>query len=87
MDETVAGPLEGSVTICLTSSIHEGDLSMAKCEVCGKGPQFGHNVSHSMRHTKRRWNPNVQRMRLSVGGQERRVYICAKCIKTMQKAD
>jgi large subunit ribosomal protein L28 len=60
---------------------------MAKCEVCGKGPQFGHNVSHSQRHTKRRWNPNVQRMRLSVGGQERRVYVCAKCIKTMQKAD
>lgn len=59
---------------------------MAKCEVCGKGPQFGHNVSHSMRHTPRRWNPNVQRKRLSVGGRPMRVYICAKCIKTMQKA-
>ncbi|HIC88975.1 MAG TPA: 50S ribosomal protein L28, partial [Anaerolineae bacterium] len=31
---------------------------MAKCEICGKGPQFGHNVSHSMRHTKRKWRPN-----------------------------
>ena len=60
---------------------------MAKCDVCGKGPQFGNNVSHSMRHTKRRWNVNVQRMRLSVDGVDRRVYICAKCIKTMQKAD
>ena len=58
---------------------------MAKCEVCGKGPQFGNNVSHSMRHTKRRWNINVQRTRLVVDGSERRVYVCAKCIKTMQK--
>lgn len=60
---------------------------MARCEVCGKGPQFGHNVSHSMRHTKRRWSPNIQRMRLSIDGRQRRVYVCANCIKTMQKAD
>ncbi|MCX7706678.1 MAG: 50S ribosomal protein L28 [Anaerolineae bacterium] len=59
---------------------------MAKCQICGKGPQFGHNVSHSMRHTKRRWNPNIQHMRLSVDGREQRLYVCAKCIKTMQKA-
>jgi len=58
---------------------------MAKCEVCGKGPQFGNNVSHSMRHTKRRWNINVQRTRLVVDGVDRRVHLCAKCIKTMQK--
>ncbi len=60
---------------------------MAKCQVCGKGPQFGHNVSHSMRHTKRRWNPNIQRRRLSVDGREQRVFVCANCIKTMQKAN
>jgi large subunit ribosomal protein L28 len=60
---------------------------MAKCEVCGKGPQFGHNVSHSMRHTNRRWNINIQRTRLVVNGREQRVYLCAKCIKTRQKAD
>jgi large subunit ribosomal protein L28 len=58
---------------------------MAKCEVCGKGPQFGNNVSHSMRHTKRRWNPNVQRIRLMVDGVEKRRYVCAKCLKTRQK--
>jgi len=58
---------------------------MAKCEVCGKGPQFGHNVSHSMRHTKRIWRPNIQSMRLPVNGVERKVHICANCIKAMQK--
>ena len=59
---------------------------MARCEVCGKGPQFGHNVSHSMRHTKRRWNANVQRVRIVQNGVEKQVYMCAKCIKTRQKA-
>ncbi|MCX7669761.1 MAG: 50S ribosomal protein L28 [Anaerolineae bacterium] len=58
---------------------------MARCEICGKGPQFGHNVSHSMRHTKRRWNVNLQRTRLSETGSPKRVYICAKCLKTRQK--
>ncbi|MGD8791546.1 MAG: bL28 family ribosomal protein, partial [Anaerolineae bacterium] len=28
---------------------------MAKCDMCGKGPSFGHNVSHSNVHTKRQW--------------------------------
>jgi large subunit ribosomal protein L28 len=58
---------------------------MARCEVCGKGPQFGNNVSHSMRHTKRRFNANLQRMRMSTDGVQKRVYICAKCLKTRQK--
>ena len=58
---------------------------MATCSMCGKGPQFGNNVSHSMRHTKRRWNPNLQRVRVTMGGVEKRVYLCAKCIKTRQK--
>ena len=33
------------------------------CEICGKKPSFGMNVSHSHRRTKRRWNPNIQRVR------------------------
>ena len=39
----------------------------ANCDVCGKGPGFGHNISHSHRRTKRRWNPNIQRVRAMVG--------------------
>ena len=58
---------------------------MAKCYICGKGPQYGNNVSHSMRHTRRRWNANVQRVRLVENGVEKRVYMCAQCIKTRQK--
>lgn len=58
---------------------------MAKCDMCGKGPQFGHNVSHSMRHTKRTWKANMQRVRLVENGVEKRVYMCTRCIKTRQK--
>ena len=38
----------------------------ATCDVCGKGPGFGHSISHSHRRTKRRWNPNIQRVRAMV---------------------
>ena len=51
------------------------------CEVCGKGPGFGNNVSHSHRRTRRRWNPNVQRIRAVVNGTPKRVYVCTSCIK------
>jgi large subunit ribosomal protein L28 len=58
---------------------------MAKCEICGKGPQFGHNVSHSKKATNRRFNPNIQRLRIVVGGKARRVRICTRCLRTMNR--
>ena len=36
------------------------------CEVCGKGTLAGNNVSHSNRHTKRAWKPNIQQVRAIV---------------------
>jgi large subunit ribosomal protein L28 len=51
------------------------------CDLCGKGPGFGNNVSHSHRRTRRRWNPNVQRVRAMVGGTPKRLYVCTSCIK------
>lgn len=58
---------------------------MAVCEICGKGPQFGHNVSHSMRHTKRQFKPNIQKTRVWRDGQWVQIKVCAKCLKTMAK--
>jgi large subunit ribosomal protein L28 len=58
---------------------------MSKCQVCGRGPQFGNNVSHSMRHTKRRWNPNIQKTTVTVAGKSRSMAVCTSCIKTMSK--
>jgi large subunit ribosomal protein L28 len=56
---------------------------MAKvCAVCGKGPSFGHNRSHSMVATKRRFEPNLQRVRILVNGAARRVRVCTRCLKS-----
>jgi large subunit ribosomal protein L28 len=51
------------------------------CDVCGKRPGFGNNVSHSHRRTPRRWNPNIQRVRAMVGKTPRRLNVCTSCIK------
>jgi large subunit ribosomal protein L28 len=56
----------------------------ATCDVCGKGPSFGHNISHSHRRTKRRWNPNIQRVRAMVGKSgktPKRLNVCTSCLK------
>ena len=53
----------------------------ANCDVCGKGPGFGMNVSFSHRRTPRRWNPNIQRRRATVNGTTKRLNVCTSCIK------
>ena len=53
----------------------------ATCEICGKGPGFGNNVSHSNRRTKRRWDPNIQRVRAVIKGTPQRLHVCTRCIK------
>lgn len=58
---------------------------MAKCEICGKVPQSGHNVSHSNRHTKRKWLPNIHRTTIVLHGEKTRLSICTRCLRTHQK--
>jgi large subunit ribosomal protein L28 len=58
---------------------------MASCEVCGKSPQFGHNVSHSKVATNRQWSPNIQKVTLVVDGHPQRVSICTRCLRTMNR--
>ncbi len=60
---------------------------MAKCEVCGKGPTFGHNVSHSKVATNRQFRPNIQRKRLLLDGKLQRVYICTRCLRTLTRTE
>ena len=62
---------------------------MAKqCEVCGKAPVFGNQVSHAHNITSRRWLPNLQRVRVLVNGAARRMNVCTRCIRSnrVQKA-
>ncbi len=51
------------------------------CEVCGKGPMTGHNVSHSHRVTKRRWLPNLQPVKTVQAKRTVTMRVCAKCLK------
>jgi large subunit ribosomal protein L28 len=52
------------------------------CDVCGKGPGFGHNVPWSKKKTNRRWSPNIQTVRTPAGGgTTRRMQVCTSCIK------
>jgi large subunit ribosomal protein L28 len=55
------------------------------CEVCGKKPTYGHNVSHAKNRTARRWVPNVQHKRVMINGVPRRVHICTRCLRTLTK--
>ncbi len=57
-----------------------------KCEICGKSKQFGNNVSHSMRHTKRQWRPNIQKTSIIVNGRKKQINICTRCLRTQMKA-
>jgi len=51
------------------------------CEICGKRPSVGFNVSHSHRKTKRRWLPNLQRVRAVVNGRVKRIRVCTSCLQ------
>jgi len=57
--------------------------SMAKrCEICGKGPVVGRNVSHAHNVTSRRFEPNLQRVRAVVNGGVKRLRVCTRCLRS-----
>ena len=62
------------------------DITMAKCEVCGKSTKFGHNRSFSMRATNREFRPNLQRVSVYEDGRKVRKVLCTRCIRTMVKS-
>ncbi|MBF0117377.1 MAG: 50S ribosomal protein L28 [Desulfobacterales bacterium] len=51
------------------------------CEICGKKPQIGNLVSHAHNLTKRRFNPNLQRVRVLHNKSVKTMRVCTKCIK------
>lgn len=51
------------------------------CQICGKKPMSGNNVSHAHNVNKRRFNPNLQQVSAQVEGQKVRMTVCTKCIK------
>ena len=52
-----------------------------KCDICGKGQVSGNNVSHSNRHTRRKWNANIQSVKVNEGGAVKHIKVCTKCLR------
>lgn len=52
------------------------------CEICGRGPKFGQTRSESERKSHRRWNPNLQKIRVKQGDNVKRMWVCTRCIKS-----
>jgi large subunit ribosomal protein L28 len=67
-----------------TPLTRKGDV-MAVCEMCGKKPMTGNNVSFSQRHTKRKFKPNIQKTKVFRDGKLVSMKVCTKCLKTMSK--
>ena len=57
----------------------------ARCELTGKGKQFGHNVSFSLRRTKRVFKPNLQKKTFMVDGQKVTMTLSTQAIRTLKK--
>ena len=54
----------------------------ARCEICGKGPVYGNNISHAHNKTRRRWNVNLQTVRAVRNGRTVRMKVCTRCIRS-----
>jgi large subunit ribosomal protein L28 len=66
----------------LPSRATEIAIMSKMCELCGKKPMVGSNVSHAHNITKRRFNPNLQSVRALHQGRVRKMVVCAQCIKS-----
>ncbi|CAH2031316.1 50S ribosomal protein L28 [Trichlorobacter ammonificans] len=53
-----------------------------KCEVCGKGPSTGNNVSHANNKSRTTWYPNLQKVKAVNNGTVRTVKVCTRCIRS-----
>jgi large subunit ribosomal protein L28 len=60
---------------------HSENMMAQVCDICGKGPQFGNNISHAHNVTKRRWNVNLHPVKAKVGGGNKRLRVCSSCLK------
>ncbi len=55
---------------------------MAKvCDICGKKPQVGNKVSHANNKSKKRWLPNLQKVKTIQNNSTKRIRVCTKCLQ------
>lgn len=71
----------------LSQLLTEGGNYMSRvCAVTGKGPLSGNKRSHSMRATRRKWNVNLQKVKVMVDGKPQTIRISARALKTLKKS-
>ena len=68
------------------STLIEGTIMSRKCEISGKGPLVGNNVSHANNKTKRRQLPNLRSVKITLeDGTTKRIKVAASTLRTMKK--
>ena len=60
----------------------KSSIMAKRCEICGKGPVVGRNISHAHNVSARRFEPNLQRVRAMVNGGIRRLRVCTRCLRS-----
>ena len=53
-----------------------------RCDICGKGPAVGRNISHAHNVTRRRFEANIQRVKAVINGGVKRIRVCTRCIRS-----
>jgi large subunit ribosomal protein L28 len=53
-----------------------------RCDICGKGPATGNHISHAHNKTKRKWNPNIIKVRAVVGKTKKTIKVCSSCLRS-----
>ncbi len=57
-----------------------------RCQVTGKGPLVGYNVSHAHNKTKKRQLPNLRTVRVTLeDGTRKKIKVAASTLRTMRK--
>ncbi len=72
----------------LGTKCHEGGRKMSRvCPLTGKHPLSGNKRSHSLIATRRKWNVNLQSVKVNIDGRDVRLKLSARAIKTLRKAE
>src|SRR5579859_7157728 len=75
-------PSSATIKGLVLQNLSSAGTDMAlKCDLCGKGPHYGNVVSHANNTRRRRWNPNLKRVRAIVSGVHKHLRVCTACIR------
>ncbi len=56
-----------------------------RCDICNKGSEAGHAVSHAKNRTARIFKPNLQKIKVLKNGSKTQVKLCTSCIQRLKK--